>query len=215
MKDEGTTIEVNHANVTTEIYNQTANYDMTEFFNQTTTVDYYWEKSTGLLLGFTEYTVTERENVTETVSYMYQKVGLEQTFYPLIDSTDYPVNVDSDSAILGFAFNETENKISISVLGTTETSGFCDFVVPIDLLSGNLSILLDDSFLVEGSDYARTSNSSHNMFEVPFSGEGVHTIELVNSNDIPEFPNLILLATLTVAIMLAVITYRKKLNHKS
>ena len=41
LKEGDATIEVNHANVTTAIYNQTANVDATEFFNQTTNMDYY------------------------------------------------------------------------------------------------------------------------------------------------------------------------------
>jgi hypothetical protein len=214
MKDGGATIEANHASVTTAIYNQTANYDMTEFFNQTTTVDYYWEKSTGLLIGFTEYTVTERENVTETVRYKFQKVGLQHVFYPHIDSSDYPVTVDSNSAILGFSFNQPENKISMSVSGAAGTSGVCDFAVPTGLLSGNLSLVLDGSLLVEGSDYTRTSNSTHNSFHVTYSGDDVHTIELINSDDIPEFPNVILLSAFMVAAMATAILYRKKLGQK-
>jgi hypothetical protein len=215
MKDGDTTIEVNHANVTTAIYNQTANIDYTEFFNQTTTLDYYWEKSTGLLIRFTEYSVKEQGNVTETVYYQYQKVGLQRVFYPIIDSTDYPVTVDSNSAILGFDFNQSEKQISLAVLGAAETSGFCDFAVPNDLLSGNFSLLLDGSLLVEGVDYTQTSNATHNMFEVTFSSDGIHTILLSTSGEIPEFPNVILLTTLTVAIMLAAIIYRKKLRWKS
>jgi hypothetical protein len=211
MKDGGATIEVNHANVTTAIYNQTANIDYTEFFNQTTTVDYYWEKSTGLLVAFTEYSVKEQGNVTETVYYQYQKVGLQQVFYPLIDSADYPVTVDSNSAILGFDFNQSEKQISLAVLGASETSGFCEFAVPNDLLSGNFSLLLDDSLLVEGVDYTQTSNATHNMFEVTFSGEGIHTILLSTSGEIPEFPNFVLLSTFMVVALVAAIIYRKRL----
>lgn len=212
MKDGGATIEVNHANVTTAIYNQTANVDATEFFNQTTTLDYYWEKSTGLLMGFTEHSVKEQGNTTETVYYQFQKVGLQQVFYPLIDSADYPVTVDSNSAILGFDFNQSERQLSLYVSGANETSGFCDFAVPNGLLGGNLSLILDDSTLVEGVDYTQTSNSTHNIFQVTYGGEDIHTIELVSSDDIPEFPNVILLSTFMVAILVAAILYRKKLR---
>jgi hypothetical protein len=212
LKEGDATIEVNHANVTTAIYNQTANVDATEFFNQTTTVDYYWEKSTGLLMGFTEYSVKEQGNTTETVYYQFQKVGLQQVFYPLIDSTDYPVTVDSNSAILGFDFNQSQRQLSLYVSGANETSSFCDFAVPNDLLLGNLSLILDGSVMVEGVDYTQTSNSTHNIFQVTYSGENIHTIELVSSDDIPEFPNVILLSTFMVAILVAAIIYRKKLR---
>jgi len=127
MNDGDATIEVNHANVTTA------------FDNQTTTVDYYWEKATGLLIGYTECSIVEEENMTQTVYYDFRRVGLLQVFYPLIDSPDYPVAVDSNSVILGFAFNQSERQISLYVSGATETSGFCDFAIPDDLLWGTLS----------------------------------------------------------------------------
>lgn len=212
LKQGDATIEVNHANVTTAIYNQTANYEATEFFNQTTTLDYYWEKTTGLLLGFTEYTVREQANVTETAFYQFYKIGLQQIFYPLIDKTDYPVTVDSNSAILGFEFYQPESKINLSVMGSDETSSFCEFAVPNGLLWGNLSLLLDGSILVEGVDYTKTSNSTHNIFNVTYTGDDIHLIELVNSDDIPEFPDFIVLSTFIIAILLVAIIYRKKLN---
>ncbi len=214
LKDGGEIIEVNHANVTTAIYNQTANYDMTEFFNQTTTVDYYWEKATGLLLRFTEYSVKEQANITETAYYQYHKVGLEQVFYPLIDKTDFPVTVDSNSAILGFEFDQPDSKINLSIASTDETSSLCNFAVPNGLIWGNLSLLLDGSILEEGVDYTKTSNSTHNIFQVTYSEEGTHTIELVNSDDIPEFPDLVILSTFMGALVVFVIIYRKRLNHR-
>jgi hypothetical protein len=212
MEDGDKTIEVNHANVTSAIYNQTANIDNTEFFNQTVTVDYYWEKSTGLLIRFTEYSVKEQGNVTETDYYQYQKVGLQQVFYPLIDSTDYPVTVDSNSAILGFAFNESERQISLYVSNVTENSGVCDVTVPTDLLWGTFSLNLDDSQVAEGVGYTQTSNSTYNVFHITYSGDGVHIINIVSSDTIPEFPSFALLLTLMAATLVAVILYRKKLQ---
>ncbi len=215
LKQGDATIEVNHANVTTAIYNQTANYEATEFFNQTTTLDYYWEKTTGLLLAFTEYTVREQANVTETAFYQFYKIGLQRIFYPLIDKTDYPVTVNSNSAILGFEFYQPESKINFSIIGADETSNFCEFAVPNGLLWGNLSLLLDGSILVEGVDYTKTSNSTHNIFQVTFSGHDIHLIELVNSDDIPEFPDFIVLSAFMVTILIAAIIYRKKLNSRN
>lgn len=200
MNDGAATIEVNHANITTA------------FDNQTTTADYYWEKATGLLIGYTECSIVEEENMTQTVYYDFRRVGLPQVFYPLIDSPDYAVAVDSNSVLLGFDFNQSERLISLYVSGTTETSGFCDFAIPDDLLWGTFSLNLDGSQLVEGVDYTQTNNSTHNIFHVTYGSEGTHTIELVSSDVIPEFPTFILLPTFMVATLVAVILYRKKLG---
>jgi len=199
MNDGDTTIEVNHANVSTTLY------------NQTTTMDYYWEKATGLLIGFTQCSMEEQENVTQNVYYHFRKVGLPQVFYPLIDRTDYPVTVDSSSAILGFALNQSERKISLFVSDSTETSGFCDIAIPDDLMWGSFSLNFDGYPLVEGVDYTLTHNSTHYNFHMTYSAS-IHMIEIVGSHVIPEFPSWIILPSFMVATLAAVTFYRKKLR---
>ena len=66
--------------------------------------------------------------------------------------------------------------------------------------------------MVDGVDYTQTSNSTHNIFQVTYSGEDIHTIELLSSDDIPEFPDFVILSTFMVAILVAAIIYRKKLR---
>jgi len=199
MKDGDTTIEVNHANLTSTMS------------NQTTYVDYYWEKATGLLIGYTLGTTIEQENMTQNVYYSYQRVGLPQVFQPLIDRADYPVTVDSNSAILGFDFNQSERQISLHVSDSTETSGFCDVSIPDDLLWGSFSLNLDGFPLVEDVDYTQTHNSTQYNFHITYS-YSAQIIEIVGSEVIPEFPSWIILPTFMVATLAAVILYRKKLR---
>jgi hypothetical protein len=198
IKDGDTTIEANHANLTTTMN------------NQTTYMNYYWEKATGLLIGYTLASSLEQGNVTQTVYYDYQRVGLPQVFQPLIDRADYPVTVDSSSAILGFAFNQSEKQISLYVFDSTGTSGFCDVAIPDDLLWGSFSLNLDGFQLVEDVDYTQTNNSTHYNFHIT-SSAGTHMIEIVGSHVIPEFPSWIILPTFMVATLAAAILYRKKL----
>jgi len=84
MKYGDTSMEVNHANLTTTIN------------NQTTYVNYYWEKATGLLIGYTLGSTLEQGNMTQTVYYHYQRIGIPQI-----------------SIILGFDFNQSKKQISI------------------------------------------------------------------------------------------------------
>ncbi len=199
MNDGDATIEVNHANRTTTIDNQTIS------------MNYYWEKATGLLIGNTWSSTLEQENMTQTVCYHYQKIGMPQVFQPLIDRADYPVTVDSSSVILGFAFNQSERQISLSVSDSTETSVFCDVTIPNELLWGNFSLNLDGFPLVEDVDYTQTHNSTHYNFHITYSASA-HMIEIVGSNAIPEFSSWIILPTFMVATLAAVILYRKKLR---
>jgi len=157
MKYGDTSMEVNHANLTTTIN------------NQTTYVNYYWEKATGLLIGYTLGSTLEQGNMTQTVYYHYQRIGIPQIFQPLIDSADYPVTVDSSSIILGFDFNQSKKQISLYVSGSTGTSGFCDVTIPDDLLWGSFSLNLDGFPLVEDVDYTQTHNSTHYNFHITYS----------------------------------------------
>ena len=201
MKYGDTTIEANHLNYTYTVEDQTYSEN------------YYWEKSTGLMLKWTmSGSEVVEDDAIETLNIHFQKVGLQQVFYPYIDSKDYPVTVDSDSAILGFEFNQTERNLSLNVTGKTGTSGFCEVIVPDSLLWGMFSLSMDGYALVEGDDYSQTHNGTHYTFHISYIHSD-HTIEIVGSDAIPEFPAFLILPLFMTATLLAVIVYRKRLRH--
>jgi len=199
MNNGDATIEVNHANRIITIGNQTIS------------MNFYWEKATGLIIGSKFSRTLEQESMIENVCDYYQRIGMPQVFQPLIDKSDYPVNVDSSSVILGFAFNQSERRISLYVSGSTGTSGFCDVTIPNDLLWGSFSLNLDGFPLVEDVDYTQSHNSTYSNFHITYS-DSAHMIEIVGSDAIPEFQSWIILPTFMVATLAAVILYRKKLR---
>lgn len=195
-------MEVNHLNLTYWIDDQPRSEN------------YYWEKSTGLIVKWSISGSEVEDDAVETLNVHFQRVGLEQVFYPYIDSKDYPVTVDSGSTILGFEFNQTERQLSLNVTGKTGTSGFCDVVVPGNLLWGTFSLSMDGYALVEGDDYSETYNGTHYAFHISYIHSS-HTIEIVASEGIPEFPAWMILPLFMTATLLAVILYRKRLRHHS
>jgi hypothetical protein len=171
LKYEDTNIEVNHMEVTYMVNDQPSYWN------------YYWEKSTGLLIKYTiSGTEVDEDGMIRNLNYYFQRVGLEQVFYPLIDSADYPVTVDSKSAVLGFGFNQTEKNLRLNVTGTTGTSGSCDVIVPDSLQWGEFSLSMDGYPLVEGADYTQTHNGAHYLFHITYI-HSTHTIEIVASNE--------------------------------
>jgi hypothetical protein len=171
MKYEGTMIEVNHMQITYTVDDQPSYWD------------YYWEKSTGMIVKYTiSGTEVAEDGSTLHLYYHFQRVGLEQVFYPLIDSTDYPVTVDSNSAIIGFEYNQTEKRLSLNVTGTTGTPGSCDVAVPTGLLWGTFSLSMDGYPLVGGEDFTQTYNGTHHIFHVSYI-HSTHTIDIVASNE--------------------------------
>jgi hypothetical protein len=201
MKLGDTFIEVNHMKLTFTINDQPRYWE------------YYWEKSTGLLIKYTiSGTEVDDNGMTRYLDYQQQRIGLQQTFYPLIDSPDYPVTVDSNSAILGFEFNQTEKKLSLQVSGTTGTSGFCDVAVPSSLVWGTFTLSMDGYPLAEGTEYTQTNNVTHYIFHISYI-HSTHTIEIVSSDAIPEFPALLIAPMFMAATLLAVVAYRRRLNQ--
>ena len=201
MKYGDAMMEVNHLNLTYWIDDQPRSEN------------YYWEKSTGLIVKWIiSGSEVVEDDAIETLTLYFQRVGLEQVFYPYIDSKDYPVTVDSDSTILGFEFNQTERQLSLNVTGKTGTSGSCDVVVPGNLLWGTFSLSMDGYALVEGDDYSQTYNGTHYTFHISYI-HSTHTIEIVASEGIPEFPAWMILPLFITATLLAVILYRKRLRN--
>jgi len=175
--------------------------------------NYYWERSTGLPVKWSIGASETAENGTvETLNVHFRRVGLEQVFYPYIDSDAYPVTVNSGSTILGFEFNQAEKQLSLEVTGKTGTFGSCDVVVPDNLLWGTFSLRMDGYALVEGDDYSQTYNETHYTFHISYIHSS-HTIEIVASESVPEFQAWMILPLFMTATLLAIMLYRKRLRH--
>ncbi len=197
-----TSIEVNHVELSF------TDEEQLNYWNY----HYYWEKSTGLLLKYFWSYAGIDGDIMRTLNTHFQRVGLQQEFNPLIDDPNYPVTVDSNSAILGFEFNQTEKNLSLNVTGTTGTSGFCDVMVPDDLLWGTFSLNMDGYPLVEGVDYTQTHNGTHYVFHITYI-HSTHVIDIVASDAIPEFSTFLIMPLFMVATLVAVIFYRRRLRH--
>jgi len=173
--------------------------------------DYYWEKSTGMMLKYSisGAEVTE-DNVVQKLIINFNKIGLEQVLYPLVDTEDYPVSVSTNSEILGFEFKQEEKQLRLRVSGKTGTVGSCQVVVPNDLLWGSFTLKMDDFALVEGTDYTQSNNGTHQIFDIEYV-HSTHTIEITGTQTIPEFSSLLLVSLFLISSLVAVAVYRKRL----
>ncbi len=196
-----TMMDVNHLNLT---------YWVDE---QPRSENYYWEKSTGLIVKWTiTGSETAEDGTVETVNVHFQRVGLQQVLYPYIDSDAYPVTVNTNSTLLGFEFNQTEKQVSLKVTGKTGTSGSCEVTFPDGLLWDTFSLSMDGYTLVEGDDYTKTYDGTYYTFSISYIHSS-HTIEIVASEAVPEFPAWMILPLFMTATLLAVMLYRKRLRH--
>lgn len=135
--------------------------------------------------------------------------------YPLIAPTEpitrkftaynsLEVEIYSNSSISEFQFNTTSIKLSFNVTGPAGTSGFCNVVVPENLLWGNFSLFINGVPLVEGVNYTKAYNGTHYTFAITYT-HSEHIIEIEGTEVIPEFSPALILPLFIVLTMLAVV----------
>jgi len=122
------------------------------------------------------------------------------------------VEVSSNSSVSEFQFNGTTKQISFKVIGANGTNGFCNITFPNDLLWGTISIYKDGSFLVKDVDYTQTYNATHYTFHIIYD-HSTHTMEILGTEAIPEFPITCMLLLFMAATLLGVIAYKRRYWH--
>ncbi|MEM4704110.1 MAG: NosD domain-containing protein [Candidatus Bathyarchaeia archaeon] len=148
-------------------------------------------------------------NVTENGNNIdhYPRVVPTRVIARSFESYGRYVGVDSNSSVTEFQFNETAKTINFNVTGQTGTSGFCDVLVPKDLLWGVMTVYKDGVMLSNGTDYTQTQNATHHIFHIEYSHSS-HRIEIRGTEAIPEFPSALILPLFLTATLLAIATFK-------
>ena len=175
--------------------------------------DMYWSKATGMLLNVFSRSEQLREGSLLWYAAGIKIDGLTETFNAIVDDSEFPIMVDSNSSITDFEFNKNDKRISFNANGFPETTGFCDITIPNDLLWGTFSLYKDGSPLVAGEDYTQTNNGTHYTFHITYN-HSTHNIEIVGSDAIPEFLSLTPLLIILLVVAIIGVIYKRKL-HKS
>ena len=145
--------------------------------------------------------------------------NLERTQHEVVDSftvswgeVDFSVETtsnltgiwgESSSGLFNHTFNQPEKDISFDVI--TPYDNCYNVTIPIELLSGDLTILIDNV----PKDFILTQNATHTSLYFTHS-HSTHNIKIKGTTAIPEFPSFIILTLFMVATLLAVIVYRRK-----
>ncbi|MCJ7631901.1 hypothetical protein MUP77_05825, partial [Candidatus Bathyarchaeota archaeon] len=111
----------------------------------------------------------------------------------------YKVYVDTNSTVSSLVFNQTLKQISFNVTGLSATSGCCNVTIPINLLGGTFTLLLDRTTHA----YTLKQNSTHSFIYFSYS-YSTHMAQIIGTTVIPEFPtifaNILVLTILAVAL---------------
>lgn len=123
------------------------------------------------------------------------------------------VLVSTNSSLENFQF-DIQTWLKFNVTGPTGTTGFCNILIPEHLLLGDCPLYLDGTLLVEGVDYTRTYNGTHNIFYVTYN-HSTHMIEILGTSVIPEISSCLLTSLLLIATLVIVVIKKKPFSPHS
>jgi len=127
----------------------------------------------------------------------------------------YVVETFSNSTLADLTFNQEMKRIRFNVTGNNGTESFCNITIPIELLSGDFTVFMDDLQLEESVDYTFSSNSTHNTLSISYEHSS-HVIEVFGTNVIPDFPGQLLLPFAMLATLLTLALakiFKKQKEH--
>jgi predicted secreted protein with PEFG-CTERM motif len=135
-------------------------------------------------------------------------VASPNTFAITADGKDFDVKIASNSEVSNLQFDEQAKKVSFTVTGETGTVGVTDITIPKSLLSGDINVMIDGQVMSQNDVIETVDTQEETTLEINYH-HSTHTIEIVGTNDVPEFPTSLII--LTIAIM-SIIAFSSKLK---
>lgn len=140
---------------------------------------------------------------------IFYKPFLPSPYFIPIEGEIFCVDISSNSTIKNFNFNQLGKYVSFDVAGPNQTIGFSNITIPKELFWGDFSVYKDNSILVEGVDYSKTFNGTHYIFNITYV-HSTHTIKIIATEVIPEFPSLLILPTFMLTTLATVVLWKRK-----
>jgi hypothetical protein len=128
------------------------------------------------------------------------------------ESQNFTVAIASNSGINDFQFKQPEKRVSFLVEGETGTKGVTEITIPKALLSGEMSVFMDQNLVAEEDVIVKSETDAATTFEINYS-HSIHRMEVTGTNVVPEFP-LSSLAAVAGVVAIIVAISRSKLPLK-
>ena len=113
---------------------------------------------------------------------------------------DFDVKLASNSNVDNLKFDEQAKKLSFTVSGETGTKGTTDITIPKSLLSGNISVMIDGQTMSQADVIETNDTQDDTTLEINYH-HSTHTIEIVGTNAVPEFPTITLVMAAAVGLL--------------
>jgi hypothetical protein len=143
-------------------------------------------------------------------SSMQFAVAQPQEFHVNAGAQNFTVTVASNSAINDFQFRQSDKRVSFFVEGSDGTTGVTEITIPKALLSGHMSVFMDQSLVNDGDVIVKSETEAATTFEINYH-HSIHRMEVAGTNVVPEFP-MASVAAIAGAIGIIVAISRSKLS---
>jgi parallel beta-helix repeat protein len=172
--------------------------------------DYEGKDLDGDLIGDTNLPHQEVDNHPLMIPY-----GLTTyTFKAHWGDADYPVTIETDSAIEAFSFSQPEKQVSFNVTRPKYAQGTCNVTIPKELLQDNPWIIrLDTNNITETTSI--TESQTHTTIYLNIE-QGSHIVQIIGTIAIPELktPTILIIFTSTTIISTVFTKLSKKETHR-
>ncbi|MBI1827970.1 MAG: hypothetical protein HY222_04520 [Thaumarchaeota archaeon] len=116
------------------------------------------------------------------------------------EGKDFDVKLASNSNVTNLQFDAQAKKIFFTVSGETGTKGTTDITIPKSLLSGNISVMIDGQIMSQADVIETANTQDETTLEINYH-HSTHTIEIVGTNAVPEFPTTVLVMAAAVGLL--------------
>jgi len=153
----------------------------------------------------------EAKALVETSDGGFAIAGAINSWTPGIDSEFWLVRTEACVNTYEFDFDSGYSTYTVSVSSNSTIEDF-NFDIHQNRMIFNFPVYLNGTLLIEGADYTRTYNGTHNIVYITYDHSS-HIIEIRGTFVIPEYSSWLLPTTLLVGILVIVICKKKLLNH--
>ncbi|HXV46222.1 MAG TPA: MG2 domain-containing protein [Nitrososphaera sp.] len=129
----------------------------------------------------------------------------------IAENQDFAVIIASSSGINGFTFNQQDKKVTFFAEGNDGTAGITEITIPKALLSGEMTVLIDQNLATEGSVILKSNTEVESTFEINYK-HSIHRVEVAGTNVIPEFPMALLIMAATIGSVIVVTVSKRRIN---
>lgn len=120
------------------------------------------------------------------------------------ENQNFTVYIASNSGVNDFQFKQEEKRVSFLVEGDADTNGITEITIPKKLLSGKMTVLIDQNVVVEDNVLLKSDTGTETTLEINYK-HSIHRVEVAGTNVVPEFPVLpLVLAVTTLASIISI-----------